>query len=258
MCDITTAPFSGIREPFSSLSHIVGAGVFAVFAILLIWRGRGDRLRAISLGLMAYASIQTLVVSSIYHMLWPGPSREFMLRADVAGIFFLIAGCITPVHVILFTGPERWAPLAVAWITAVGGAILRISYFDRLPGGAGVAIFLVFGWAGAVTATVLWYRYGWKFVRYAVLAGLSYTAGAIVLLLHRPVLVDGVIGPHELWHMAVLIGLGLHWRFVFQFASGATPILNPASRISLELSSAQPQLIPIEAHEPDRPFRNVA
>jgi hypothetical protein len=100
---------------------------------------------------------------------------------------------------------------------------LRMLYFDQLPNIAGILIFLALGWGGAVTATVLWQRFGWKFVRSGVLAGFAYTIGAIALLLHRPVIVNGVIGPHELWHLAVLSGLGLHWSFVFQFAAGLHP-----------------------------------
>jgi channel protein (hemolysin III family) len=230
MCDITTIPFAGIREPVGSLSHFVGAFVFAVLAFLLVRRGRGDTLRMISLALMGYASIQTLTISSVYHMFWPGPCREIMLRVDVAGIFFLIAGCITPVHMILFSGPERWAPVIVAWGTAVGGAILRTMYFDQLPAAAGVAIFLIFGWGGAVTAFVLWRRYGWYFIQYAVMGGLAYTAGAIILMVRPPMLIEGVVGPHELWHLAVLAGLGMHWRFVFQIASGENrAVLQPVT-----------------------------
>lgn len=257
MCDISTVPISGIREPFSSISHILGAIVFIGLAIALHRRGRGSRLRTISLGLMSYVCIQTLIISSIYHMLWPGHYREIMLRVDVAGIFFVIAGCLTPVHTILFTGPERWAPIAVAWVTAFGGALLRMSYFDQMPSVAGIAIFLVFGWGGAVTAFVLWRRHGWKFVQYAVLAGLSYTVGAVVLLLHRPVLIDGIIGPHELWHLAVLAGLALHWRFVFQFAEGAVPAtLMKASGFE---ESRMPRLIVQSAvPEYNEPMRDVA
>jgi channel protein (hemolysin III family) len=258
MYHIDTTPLSCLREPFSSLSHIVGACVFAVFAVLLVRQGRGDRLRTISLAVMAYVSIQTLIISSIYHSLWPGPYRELMLRVDVAGIFFVIAGSITPVHIILFSGPERWAPVVVAWITAIGGAILRISYFESLPSVAGIAIFLAFGWGAAVTAVVLWRRFGWKFIRYAVLAGLSYTVGAIMLLLHQPIIINGVIGPHELWHLAVLTGLGMHWRFVFQFASGRVAIAN-STRPANSMTAPMPgQLIPIAVLEPGRPIRDVA
>ena len=256
MCDISTVPMPGIREPFSSLSHVVGAFVFAALAILLIRRGRGDRLRTISLTVMAYVSIQMLVISSIYHMLWPGESRELMLRVDVAGIFFVIAGCITPVHVILFAGIGRWVPLALAWTAAIGGAILRISYFDQLPSMAGIAIFLVFGWAGAVTAVVLWSRHGWKFIRYAVLGGLSYTGGAVILLLHPPMLISGVIGPHELWHLAVLAGLGMHWRFVFQFTTRTFPELGLAN---IPLNGPElPAFIPIGFSDSSLPIRDVA
>lgn len=232
MCDIYAVPIAGVREPFCSFSHVIGACIFTLLAILLVRRGRGDRLRMISLGIMAYVCIQTLIVSSIYHSLWPGPSRELMLRIDVAGIFLVIAGCLTPVHVILFTGMERWAPLGVAWMTAIGGATLRMWYFDSLPSVAGIALFLMFGWGGAVTAFVLWRRHGWNFIQPAVFAGLSYTAGAVILLLHQPMPLQGVIGPHELWHLAVLAGLGLHWRFVFKFADGdgqEGPILLPIS-----------------------------
>ncbi len=256
MCDIYTFPMTGIREPFSSLSHVVGAFVFAALAILLIRRGRGDRLRTISLAVMAYVSIQTLVISSVYHMLWPGSYREIMLRVDVAGIFFVIAGCITPVHVILFNGIERWVPLAVAWSAAIGGAILRISYFDQLPSMAGIAIFLVFGWAGAVTAVVLWSRHGWRFIRYAVLGGLSYTAGAVILLLHQPMLINGVIGPHELWHLAVLTGLGMHWRFVFQFTTAASP--EPGLANILLSGPSLPSFVPLGFSESNAPIQDAA
>jgi len=223
MSEITAFPLGGIREPFSSLSHAVGFCLFLVLGIQLVLRGRGNFLRMSSLGVMAYASLQTLVLSSLYHMQWPGPWREFMLRADVAGIFLLIAGCITPVHIILFEGKERWLPLSIAWVAAIGGMTLRMMYFDHLPNFVGIASFLVFGWGGAITAVVIWQRFGWRFVSSAVMAGLSYTVGAIVLINRTPTLVEGIIGPHEIWHLAVLAGLGLHWRFVFQFASGNLP-----------------------------------
>jgi hypothetical protein len=53
--------------------------------------------------------------------------------------------------------------------------------------------------------------------------GIAYTLGAIVLMLNWPILIPGVVGAHELWHFAVLVGLGLHWAFIFQFAGGLPP-----------------------------------
>jgi len=63
-------------------------------------------------------------------------------------------------------------------------------------------------------------RFGFSFVRPLLLGGVAYTLGALVLSLHGPPLISGVIGAHELWHVAVLLGLAMHWRFVFSFAGG--------------------------------------
>ena len=224
MDEIATFPLPGCREPLSSYSHMLGAVVFAVLAAFLIRRGRGDWVRTSSLLVMAVSSVLLLVLSSTYHLCWPGPMRDLMVRADISAVFLLIAGSMTPVHAILFTGRSRWLPLAAIWTAAAAGILLRMIYYENVSGSLGIALFLLFGWGSSITAIVLWRRFGLTFVQPALHAGAAYTLGAIVLLFHFPTLISGVIGPHELWHMAVLGGLGLHWQFVFQFASGPQPL----------------------------------
>lgn len=217
---IDVLPWLGCREPFNCFSHLIGAAVFAGLAPNLIHRGRGSWVRVISLSIMAGASVLLLLISASYHLFWPGPIREIMLRCDVAAVFVLIAASMTPGHAILFSGLSRWGSLALIWTVAIGGIIWRILFCENTPGAAGIAFFLLFGWASVISAAVLWIRYGWSFIRPAVCAGLSYTVGAIVLVLHRPILVPGYIGAHEIWHIAVLAGIGFQWRFITQFASG--------------------------------------
>jgi channel protein (hemolysin III family) len=226
MDEIAVFPLPGCREPLSSLSHLFGAFVFAALATGLIRRGRGDWVRTSSLTVLAVSSVLLLMLSSIYHLFWPGPLREFMVRADISAVFLLIAGSMTPVHAILFRGRSRWLPLVLIWTTAVIGILLRMVFYRNVSGTLGIAIFLLYGWAGVITAIVLWRRFGLAFIKPAICAGISYTLGALILLFHGPTLVAGVIGPHELWHIAVLCGLGLHWYFVYQFASGSEPNWN--------------------------------
>ncbi len=216
-------PLAGCHEPVSSLSHLLGAFYFAWLATQLIRRGRGDWARTSSLTIMASCSVLLLFLSSSYHYFFPGPMREFMVRADISAIFLVIAGSMTPVHAILFSGRARWLPLLLIWTAAFVGIILRMIFYEAMSGRVGVTVFLLFGWAGTITFFVLWRRFGWTFVKPALLSGLCYTMGAVSLLLHRPILIEGVIGPHELWHISVLFGLGLHWYFVFQFAAGYEP-----------------------------------
>ena len=219
---IEVFPWLGSREPFNSYSHLLGAAVFTGLAFRLIRLGRGDWSRTLSLTILAIASVLMLVVSGLYHLQWPGPTRELLLRMDVAVVFLLIAASMTPVHAILFSGAARWIPLTLIWTAAISGVIWRLSLSESSPGTLGVVVFLLFGWSSVIISVVLLHRFGWHFVQPAVMSGLAYTIGAICLMFHRPTLVPGLIGPHELWHIAVLCGIGLQWYFVSRFASAKT------------------------------------
>jgi channel protein (hemolysin III family) len=217
---IDVVPWLGIREPFSSLSHLLGAIVFTCLSIGFVRRGRGNVIHEGSLFILAISSVLLLLASGIYHVFWPGPIREILLRIDVAGVFVLIAASMTPVHAILYAGLARWLPLILIWTVAITGIVWRTLFCQSTPGPEGIAFFLLFGWCGVVTTFFLVRRFGWNFVHHAALSGVSYTIGAIGLMLHRPILIPGVIGPHEIWHVAVLIGIAFQWRFVSQFAVG--------------------------------------
>ena len=61
--------------------------------------------------------------------------------------------------------------------------------------------------------------------------GVAYSAGAVLDALQWPILIPGVIQWHEVFHVAVLIGLSLHWSFVFAIADGrlTPPRAGPAT-----------------------------
>ncbi len=220
MDDINVYAIPGFREPVNSLSHFLAAGVFAVLSYFLVRRGRGSWCRSISLATMAVTSVFLLSMSGVYHLLGNGTGRYVMKQLDVAGVFALIAGTVTPVHAILFRGLPRWGPLLLVWATAATGITLRIIFWDSFPDGLGIGIFLLMGWGGAISCRQLWKRYGFRFIAPLLWGGLAYTVGAIILGLDWPTVIPGVIGAHELWHVGVLLGLGWHWKFVFQFANG--------------------------------------
>jgi channel protein (hemolysin III family) len=101
------------------------------------------------------------------------------------------------------------------------GITLRTIFPDSLPAGLSTVFFLIMGWASAFSVIVVWRRHGPALIWPLFWGGMAYTVGAVLLELHWPVIVPGIIGPHELWHIAVLVGLGLRWRFAFQIAGGA-------------------------------------
>lgn len=218
--------FAGFFEPISSITHFLGAIVFAVLGARLVRRGGADRGRAASLAVYAVATVGVLSISGIYHLLEPGPWREVVRLLDVSSVFVLIAATATPLYAILFRGRSRALPLLGIWSFAIAGIVLRIAFAGELPRGVGATGFVLLGWAGAGAAVVLCRRYGYCFIRPLLLGGLIYTLGVLLLGLDRRWL-PGLVGPHELWHLAVLAALALHWRFIFGFASGPPPERTP-------------------------------
>jgi len=212
-------PIPGFFEPFGALSHLVGALVFAVLGVFLLRRSRGSLPRELVLGVFAFTSVLLLSMSGVYHMLEPGSTaRAVMGRLDKAAIFALIAGTHTPIQGLFFRGFARWGGLAAMWALASVGITLFSVFYDTLPEGLGTGIYLAMGWIAGVAGLVVWRREGTARIHLLLLGGVFYSVGAILMGLDWPTLVPGLIGPHELWHVAVLTALTLHWRFLFGVA----------------------------------------
>lgn len=210
-----------MAEPVSSFTHLAGAGVFAVLAVRLLHRGRGAHARVTALSIFAFACVLLLGVSGTYHLLPAGSaSREIMQRLDHAAIFVLIAASFTPPHVILFRGVWRWGMLALIWGLALAGLTLKVVYFDTMPEWLGLSMYLGLGWMGVISGAILAHRHGLRFIHLVLWGAFAYTAGAVFEFLRWPVLLGGVVGPHEIFHLAVLAGIACHWAFVLRIAGG--------------------------------------
>lgn len=216
---------AGFSDPLSALTHLAGAVVFAWLGISLVRQGRGDLHRTMSLVVFAFSCVLLLSISGTYHLWSPeGPVREVLRRLDHAAIFVLIAGSFTPVHAILFRGPWRWGMLTGIWTVAIVGLTFKSIYFTDIPEGFGLVLYLGFGWLGLATWIALVRRFGIRFARPVLWGALAYTFGALTDFLRWPVLVPGIVGSHELFHLAVLAGLSFHWKFICSFASRVIPL----------------------------------
>ena len=209
----------GFHEPFNALSHLIGAGVFAVFAFFLVRSARGDAGRVMFLLVFAFTSVLLLSMSGVYHMLREGSTGRAVLgRLDLAAIFALIAGTHTPVQGLFFRGAARWVGLAVMWLLAATGITLFSVFYHSLPAWLGTTIYISMGWLAGSAGLVVWRRKRAAHIGLLVGGGVVYSLGAVMLGLEWPTLWPGVIGPHELWHVAVLVAMGLHWMFFFKNA----------------------------------------
>jgi channel protein (hemolysin III family) len=221
----------GFSDPVSAMTHLLGSAVFAVAGVFLVRKGSqaddpGWNWSMTALAVFVFAAVAQLSISGTYHILQPGLSPRLVLqRMDHTAIFVLIAASFIPVHVILFEGWRRWLIPLLLISLAVSGITVKLFYFEGVPEIAGLAFYLAMGWVGAYSCYMLYRRYGWQFIRPAVWGGVAYTLGGAIEFLRWPVLFEGIVGPHEIFHLAVLVGLGFHFRFGFSIAGRSAAML---------------------------------
>lgn len=223
-------PLPGFFEPFSAFTHLAGAVFFTGLGFKLVARARGDWKRVAFFSLYAFCAVFLLAMSGVYHMLDEGTTARAVLgRLDYAGIFTLIAGTYTPAQVLFFRGASRWVPLVLMWSLAITGIVLFSVYYQDLSTWLRTGIFLGLGWFAGASGLVLLYRFGPGRVQLLVAGGVAYSVGAVCMGLGWPTLYPGVIGPHEMWHIAVLGAMAMHWRFLLLHAKHPTggPVLAP-------------------------------
>ncbi len=216
-------PLVGACQPLSALLHLAGAVVYGALTLSLLRRARGRLGPGLSLAIFAISCVSLLAVSGVYHFVPFGdPWRAPLQRVDHAAIFVLIAGTLTPFHVMLFRGSARFVVLGVLWLLAAGAIALKLAYFDALQGGAGLALYVGLSAVGLSSALLLPRRI--RLVAFAPMAwgGAAYVTGALLEQFGQPVLMQGVAGPHEFFHATVLLGSAIHWRFLGGIADEAT------------------------------------
>lgn len=202
----------GFEDPIDSWTHLFGALAACILVVLLFRRGAVGRSRPIPIIIYGFSSIFLFLMSGIYHLLPRDTTARYVLRIlDHAGIFVLIAGTLIALHLILFSGLMKWGVIIVASAIAVLGITFGAIFFDDIPAYVTYAIFLGFGWLGTVSVVGLWRLKKSVSPKYLIYGGLAYTIGAIIDWIHYPVIIPGLFGPHELFHLAVMIGVTFHW-----------------------------------------------
>lgn len=238
-------------DPFSAATHLLGAIACGLGAWPLLRRGRGLPGRQLALGVFVGSAITLLLASTLFHaMPMHTVSRTVAQRLDHAAIFLLIAGTFTPIQIVLFRGRWRWGVLVFIWTSALAGVVVKSVFFRSVPEHVGIAAYLALGWTGGISIVAILVRRGLRFVFPLLLGGLAYTAGAVCEFTSLPVPWPGIIGSHEVFHVAVLVGLGSMWLFVHRIAGitafpSSVPVgpVHPSSQLEAKSS--------VDADSPD-------
>lgn len=218
LSQMSILPFLGIEDPVSSAIHLLGATCASVLAVPLIRTAPRSSTARKCLGVFAFTVVFLLSTSGVYHWLPRGSaSRDLLQQLDHAGIFMLIAGTFTAGHGLFFHGHWRWRMIGLLWTVGITGVIAKLFFFDVISESTGLLLYLAMGWLGAASMFKLMLDRKRRVAGYLFLGGVIYTLGAVGDHVGGGALalLPGVVGAHELFHMAVLGGIATHWALFF-------------------------------------------
>ncbi len=212
-------PIPGFSEPLSSLTHLFASAVALLGGVLLYKKAKGSSGRVFSVFVFTFSLIFLFSMSGVYHLLEPGGTpRHVMMHLDHSAIWVLIAGTFTPIHIILFRGVWRWGILGLVWTLAITGLVLKIVFFTNIPEWLGLTFYLGLGWIGIISGFKIRSQYNQEGFLWLWVGGVAYSFGAVLEFLRWPIIIEGVFGPHEIFHVFVVLGALSHWLFVYKWA----------------------------------------
>ncbi len=200
-----------VREPVSAWTHFTWL-MLALPGMCVLWRlSRGSSLKRLGGAIFGLTFALCYAGSWLYHAVPPALAAPFA-TLDHIGIYLFIAGTTTPIALVVLTGWRRRSLLALIWGLALAGVAMRLTVRPTIH--QLTAFYLLMGWVGLGMYSELARRLSHVALRPLWIGGLCYTVGAVLNGLHWPVIVPGVVGPHEVFHLFVMAGSAFHYVFM--------------------------------------------
>jgi hemolysin III len=189
--------------------HVLGVSVALIGVIVLLRDTLATRDASTTLAASVYSAgaLAMFGFSAAYHLATRPDRREILRRCDHAAIFVMIAGSYTPFALISIGGRLGHGLLALVWLIAIFGMVLKLLRPHRIER-VSIALYLALGWIGlpAVGAVIPVLP-----LSALVLLGAGavlYTAG-VAFHLWR-----GLAHHNAIWHGFVLAAAACHYGAV--------------------------------------------
>lgn len=208
-----------LREPVNGLMHLGAAIAAAVGAAIMVFVGREDVSKLISLSVYGSSLVLMFSASAAYHLVNAKTQvQKFLRKLDHSSIYLLIAGTYTPLCLHFFDGFWRWGLLAIIWGMALVGIGVKL-FVINAPRGITAGIYLLMGWLALSAINEMLTAMPLPVLVLMLVGGIWFTVGALVYIVKRPNFFPGVFGFHELWHVFVILGCLSHFIAIAAFVA---------------------------------------
>jgi hemolysin III len=208
-----------IKDPFSALSHLIGAIMSVIGSIILVYNAsqEGSMWHILSSVIYGISLISLYTASTVYHWL-PLSDEDGLIyrKIDHMMIYVLIAGTYTPICLVSLRGPWGWSLLIGIWALAIGGIILK-SISMNIPRWISTAIYVIMGWLVVIAFYPLKNAVSLAGIGWLIGGGIFYTVGAIFYAKKWPEFNCKWFGFHELFHLFVMAGSACHFWLMYKY-----------------------------------------
>jgi hemolysin III len=201
------------REPWSGFTHLLGTLLSIIGLVCQVALTRSDPPKMVSMVVYGLTLLFVFASSTTLH-LYNGSQRAIRLlnRIDHAAIYTLIAGSYTPVCFNMLSGIYRWPMIILVWGLALGGIVYKLFFF-QFEGRLSTLAYVGMGWLALIAFPQVIARLPLPAIALLVAGGVIYTLGALFYSLEDRTVFKGW-GWHEVWHLMVLAGSGLHFAMI--------------------------------------------
>ena len=193
-------------EKFNAWTHLVGALLALVGAVLLLWQAipGGDGWKIFAVAVYGATLVLLYSISTLYHSV-RGRAKRVLRKLDHLSIYLLIAGSYTPFCLITLHGPWGWSLFGIIWSLAAIGMLQEIKPRSEARV-MSLVIYAVMGWIVLVAIRPLLENLGIAGFVWLAAGGVLYTVGIVFFAF------DGRFRHwHGIWHLFVIAGSLMHY-----------------------------------------------
>ena len=204
-------------ERFNTVSHLFGAVLALAGTALLIAQSaeQGDPWKIVGFSVYGLSLITLFAASALHHGIDHSPGVNSLLRTlDYTSVFFLIAGTVTPLVLVLFRNTFGWTVFGVVWAIAILGIVAR-SVWRQLPKWVTNTLYISLGWLTVLLVGADPSALSPGAIALMAAGGIIYSVGFVIYVVERPNPRPGVFGFHEVWHTLVVVAAFLHLLLMY-------------------------------------------
>lgn len=184
------------------LAIIAGIVAFPVLFARVVATGAASD--AVALGIYALGFFLMFGFSCAYNMTPPSSLKWLLRRFDHSAIYVMIAGTYTALLVRLDDRFWAWTLIALVWIGALGGTILKLALPGRLDR-LSIALYLLLGWVVVIALGPLIASLPATTMILVAIGGALYSIGVVFYKWER------LKYQNAIWHGFVAVAAGCHW-----------------------------------------------